>query len=86
MPDEPGLKVYNIGSGQPIVLKELINLVVNELQQRGLKTTVAYGARSYRAGEPMVYMADIRQLARDFSWEPATSLQAGVHQTVEAAL
>ncbi len=86
MPDAPGLGVYNVGSGQPIVLKDFIGLLVAELRRRGLETTLAYGARPYRAGEPMVYVADTRRLVQEFGWRPATSLEAGVRQTVEAAL
>ena len=86
MPDTPGLGVYNVGSGQPIVLKDFINLVVTELRRRGVAATLAYGARPYRAGEPMVYVADTRRLVQDFGWKPATSLEVGVRQVVEVAL
>lgn len=86
MSDAPGLRVYNVGSGQPVVLKEFIDLVVAELRCRGIEATLAYGARPYRAGEPMVYVADTRRLVQDFGWQPPTSLEAGVRQVVEAAL
>jgi UDP-glucose 4-epimerase len=86
MPDAPGLGVYNVGSGQPIVLKDFVGLVIAELKRRGFEATLAFGARPYRAGEPMVYVADTRRLVQDFGWRPPTSLEAGVRHVVEAAL
>lgn len=86
MPAAAGLEIYNVGSGEPIVLRAFIELVAAELQRRGLEPSIAFGARPYRPGEPMVYVADTGKLARDFAWQPPTSLQAGIRQVVEAGL
>ena len=55
----PGLAISNLGSGQPITLRQFVETLVSELGARGLTADCRIGALPYRAAEPMVSLPDL---------------------------
>lgn len=70
----------NIGSGEPIKLKEIVNLIGDMTCRRNL---VKLGARPARGGEPPFIVADTRRLRESLGWAPGTSLRVGMQRTIE---
>lgn len=81
-----GLKVFNVGSGVPIELRTYVGMIVAELQVHGFDPQVELGAKPYRPEDPMFFAADITRLRHTLGWSPRTSLEDGVHLTVESML
>ena len=57
----PGLVINNLGSGQPITLRQFVEPLVSELGVRGVTADCRIGALPYRAAEPMVSLPDLTQ-------------------------
>ena len=70
--------IYNISSGYPATIHDLIMTVADLLDAREL---VDIGAMPYRQWEPMFICGDNSRL-RATGWEPQFSLQTGLAQTV----
>jgi nucleoside-diphosphate-sugar epimerase len=71
-------EVINIGSGKPLAIREMIELV---------QTLVGfgrpeYGVIPYRAGENMELYPDISKAQRLLGWRPAVELEAGLQETI----
>jgi len=85
-PENGQLRTLNVGSGSPAPLKEFVCTIVRVLQERGMYVQVKFGARPYRAGEPMYYAADTSRMASALGRPPVTPLEVGVRETVESLL
>lgn len=62
-------EVYNVGSGNPVSVNELVSLL-------GLPATVHIPKRP---GEPDCTWADITKIRRDLGWTPKVNFPEGVH-------
>jgi CDP-paratose synthetase len=71
---------YEIGSGQPIQVRVLVEHVH---QLSASRSRLLYGALPYRPEEPMRTQADISKL-RALGWQPRISVEAGLARTVQA--
>jgi len=67
--------IYNIGSGSPVAVWEVVNIVASEM---GLPPVYADMPRSSAGG-----FADITKL-RSLGWQPSVSLKAGIKKTIKA--
>jgi nucleoside-diphosphate-sugar epimerase len=76
----------NMGSGQPIYLKEYIELIKEILAEFNIFADIRYGAKSYRTGEAMNMTPDITRLHNKLGWRPATPIKEGVRNTVQLIL
>lgn len=85
-PTNPSLRILNLGSGSPVSLHKLVTNVIGQLARHGVTARVSFGAKPYREGEAMTYVADISKLKETLQWSPTTSLDDGIHQTIEALL
>jgi nucleoside-diphosphate-sugar epimerase len=72
-------EVINIGSGQPIRVREVID-VIRRLIGQG---EPQYGRIAYRPGENMELYADIVKAQTLLRWSPATPLALGLEQTIQ---
>lgn len=72
-------RVYNIGSGNPMKIREVALRVQSILGKEGL---VKLGAKEYRAGENMAYSVDLNATLSDLNWRPQTSFDAGLEATI----
>jgi nucleoside-diphosphate-sugar epimerase len=78
LPDRPGWRVCNVGSGRPITLKEFMEAAQAALSRRGLRLELRFGARPYRPGDGMVCLPDLTRLGAMIGPPEAESLAAGL--------
>jgi nucleoside-diphosphate-sugar epimerase len=69
----------NIGSGEGIALKDLIERIAREI---GRPALVRLGARNVPAGEPLLLVPDIRRLRDEVQWQPRFTLSKGITDTI----
>jgi nucleoside-diphosphate-sugar epimerase len=75
-------EVYNVCTGHPTRIHEIGEEVALEL---GRSTDLLHwGARRYRADEPMWLVGDHRRFAKLTAWRPATSLPAGIRRMISS--
>ena len=84
--DAPGLEICNLGSGQPIMLREFIAVLVAELARHKIAADCQIGALPYRSGEPMVSLPDLARWVAKGLRGPRISLTAGVADLVAKEL
>lgn len=70
----------NIGSGEPLRLKEIVNMIGDMTLRKDL---IKLGARPAPEDEPPLIVADTRRLRESLGWEPGTSLRDGLQRTIE---
>ncbi|TIM07963.1 UDP-glucose 4-epimerase GalE [Mesorhizobium sp.] len=75
---DPGVHVYNLGTGTGTTVNELVDAVS---RASGTRLPVAYGPR--RAGDPPALVAAAGKAARELGWRPE---QSGIDRIVETAL
>ena len=73
-------RVYCLGSGQALPLKEYI-LKIKALTQSS--SAVKFGEIPYSSGQVMHLCADISALTQDTGFIPATDFAAGIRQTIQ---
>jgi nucleoside-diphosphate-sugar epimerase len=66
--------VVNVGTGQPVTLREVLREITDQI---GGSHLVAVGARPSRAGEPVSIVADAARLWA-CGWEPRVDLASGI--------
>ncbi len=73
-------KVYCLGSGQAKALKEYIGIMHNlsKCSQKLLLGEIPYGSR-----QVMFLQADISELEKDIGFEPKTSFEDGINETIK---
>jgi len=71
--------VFNIGSGQPLAVRDLALTIGDMLGKREL---IQLGAQPYREGEAMFLCANNQRL-RSLGWQPQYSLEAGLAATID---
>ena len=76
--DESSGHVINIGSGQPMTIRRVIEKVV-EIVGKGRP---AFGDLSYRPGEGMSLYANIEKAGRLLNWVPKVNLEEGLESTI----
>ena len=72
--DSDLLTVYNVGSGQSVSIKELVEKII-EMTGSEAKVTLA---TKMRQGEVMETMADISKLKREWNWQPKVFINDGL--------
>jgi nucleoside-diphosphate-sugar epimerase len=77
--EREGNGVFNIASGVPVTVRQLLETVEELVSRRGL---IQFGALSYRDWEPMFICGDNQRL-RNLGWSPRYTLREGIRQTVE---
>lgn len=81
MIEAPQNGAYNIGSGQAVAVGEVISFIAAHYAREDL---VAFGARDFPAHEPMMLVADMDKVARDFDWRARISWQDGLRDYLMA--
>lgn len=75
--------VYNVGTGNPVTVRALIEMVAREIGGDA-PGRVDFGARPVGRHEPAEMYADMSSIARDLGYAPAIDLREGVRRTVAA--
>lgn len=80
----PGIegKSFNIGSGRPIPLREVAQLIWR-LSETNAQLSI--GARAARTEELFDTWADIKAAREQLDWEPRVDLETGLRATIEGA-
>jgi UDP-glucose 4-epimerase len=77
-------EVYNVCSSQPTRIREVGETVADVMNKP--RDLLHWGARPYRAGEPMWLVGDNRRFRRATNdWLPTTDLHEGIRRMVEHA-
>ncbi len=79
-----GARVYNIGSGHPIRVRQLVEAIADAVDARS-RDRIDYGAVPSRVEDQTDRFADIAAARRDLGYEPTVSLADGLARTVQAA-
>jgi len=69
----------NIGSGQPVSLKQLLSLIGRKI---GREDLLQFGALPIPPGDPAFVVADVRRLREEVGWQPALDLSRGLDHTI----
>jgi nucleoside-diphosphate-sugar epimerase len=85
-PEDGRLRILNAGSGTPLRLKDFVCMVIRALAKQGVRAQLEFGARSYKPGEPMYYVANTSRLWSTLGNLQLTPLEAGVQQALEACV
>jgi nucleoside-diphosphate-sugar epimerase len=78
---ELGEALFNVGSGQSMPLRDIVDSVV---QQLGLNVEVHHGDRPFQSQEPLYLVADIRRM-QALGWQPRSNLAYAVWELARAA-
>jgi len=70
----------NIGSGQPVKVRTMVETIAQYLQR---EDNVALGALPTDPQEPPLLLANVRRLASVVGWKPSLTLEDGVAKTCE---
>lgn len=71
--------VFNIGTGKPVTLREIVNSIATKLSS---PDSVSFGAVPARSNESELVIANIGKIRSDLSWRPDYSLDAGLDETI----
>ncbi len=69
----------NIGSGQPVMVKDVIDTIAAELHRQDL---VRLGAITSAANDPPLLCANVDRLSTEVGWSPAYTLHDGLRHTI----
>lgn len=75
-----GLYEYEIGSGNPVEIKNLVKLIKGLIGNT--KTFLHFGALPYRENETMESNTNLEKIKRDIGWCPNISLEKGLLKTI----
>jgi nucleoside-diphosphate-sugar epimerase len=77
---QPPGTVYNVGSGQPTAVEEIVRLIHRMLQK-------AYNPSRFMAAQPGAqqdFWADVSRLRQDTGWQPRYDVKSGLRASVSA--
>ena len=77
-------RVYNIGSGHPIRVRQLVEAIADAVGERS-RDRIDYGAVPSRVEDQTDRFADIAAARRDLGYEPMVPLAHGLARTIQAA-
>jgi len=80
---DSGFEVFNLGSGRPLQLKQLLQHLSSSLSSVGVEAKFNYGARPYRDDEVMSYVANIDKIQNMIGWNPTIEIANGLTEVVE---
>lgn len=72
-------KIYNIGSGKKIKIKNVVNLIRFIIK----KGNPQFGLFSYRKYENMSLYPSIKKIRLDIGWKPKVKLEEGLKKTIK---
>jgi nucleoside-diphosphate-sugar epimerase len=77
--DSPVQGAVNIGSGHPVSVASLIDVIAVQIGRTDL---VRLGAKPLPAGEPPMLVPDVSRLTSEVCWQPRFDLHAAVADTI----
>jgi nucleoside-diphosphate-sugar epimerase len=80
LPSASVSQVFNLGSGNTVCLKNLVEALVAELE---LQVDLQFGARNYAMAEPKFLVADISQARAVLNWQPRINFAYAIWQLAQ---
>ncbi len=71
-------RTYNIGNNKPVTLSDFINAIENATGKNAIKNNLPM-----QPGDVPITYADISDTARDFGYDPKTTIDQGIKKFVE---
>lgn len=71
---------FNIGSGKPLKMRELVETIEKSIGNYGL---IKYGTVQTSPDEPTLLVADTTRIRAKTGWEPLVQMQEGVERTID---
>ena len=71
-------KIYNVGSGKPIKIKKIIQIILNKIK----KGNPNFGKIKMRNDEILSLYPDISLVKREFNWKPKININDGLKKTI----
>ena len=71
-------KIFNIGSGKAVVLKEIINLIFKKIG----KGSPLFGKIPLRADEPKIIFPNVSYARKIINWKPKINFEKGLTKTI----
>jgi nucleoside-diphosphate-sugar epimerase len=78
--DHAAQGAFNVASGQPLALRDVLANIAEKLQRPDL---LRLGALPACADEPALLVGDVHKLANQLGWTPSTSLDDGLARTIQ---
>jgi nucleoside-diphosphate-sugar epimerase len=85
-PTTAELRVLNVGSGQPVAVKQFVNKAICILEECGYLPKVMFGARPYRCDDPMYCVADTTRISQSYGFRTLIDLDEGIRLTIASLL
>jgi nucleoside-diphosphate-sugar epimerase len=70
----------NIGSGQPVAVKDVVSTIGS---LTGRTELIRFGELLNRPGDPPLLFADTRRMEQEVGWSPGVPLETGLERTVD---
>jgi len=77
----PATGAFNVGSGRPLSVREVVSVICARV---GGEDLVRFGAHAAPPGDPPRAVADITRMRQELGWEPRFSIEAGIERTIAA--
>jgi nucleoside-diphosphate-sugar epimerase len=71
--------IYNLGSGNPVILKKVIELIQKKINS---KSKLHYGNINFNENSVRFLLANINKLSQQTNWKPRFSIEQGIENTV----
>ena len=82
--DSSALGVINVGSGEPVTIRSMVEEIARQLEMPGqLISQVEFGAIEPAAGDPAIVCADTRKMRDQVGWTPRWTLTDGIAETIK---
>lgn len=79
--DSPASGAFNVGSGIPMTLRDVVAIITARL---GRAELVRFGARQPPASDPERVVSNIEKLKQQVGWRPAVGIEAGIDRSIAA--
>lgn len=73
-------KIYNVGGGDGVSLKQIAQEIVSQTG-KGVIRTVPW-PQEYKKVETGDYISNIAKISREIGWKPSTTLKVGIQRTI----
>ena len=86
LPDQPGWRACNVGSGRPVSARQFMEAIRGSLRRHGLELDLRFGAKAYREGDAMRCLPDVSRLRALLGEPGARPLETGLAEAIDQML
>lgn len=78
--DEDGIGIFNIGSGETVILKDVVKFIKQKINR---DLVIGFGEKPYSGNQIMHLEANISKLKKTITWTPKISLESGLLEVIK---